>query len=119
MKAFVVTLKALLLSVVLFAGSAFASETVNINTADAATLSRGLNGIGPAKALAIIEYREANGPFKSVEQLAMVRGIGLKTVEKNIERLSVDGKAPPSRNADAERGYSRPPVSSRQAAINR
>lgn len=119
MKAFAITLKALLLSVILFAGNAFANEVVNINTADAATLSKGLNGVGPAKALAIIEYREANGPFKSVEQLAMVRGIGLKTVEKNIERLSIDGKAPPSRAADAERGYSKAPVPSRQAAINR
>ncbi|MDO5609304.1 MAG: ComEA family DNA-binding protein [Pseudomonadota bacterium] len=119
MKAFAISLKALLLSVFLFAGTAFANEVVNINTADAATLSRGLHGVGPAKALAIIEYRENNGPFKSVEQLAMVRGIGLKTVEKNIERLSVDGKAPPSKTADAERGYSKPVVSSRQAAINR
>ncbi len=62
-----------------FAAAAWA-EAININTADAATLE-GLNGIGPAKAQAIIEYREQNGPFESVDQLAEVEGIGGKTLE--------------------------------------
>ncbi|MFN7183840.1 ComEA family DNA-binding protein [Thermomonas haemolytica] len=90
-------LSTLLSSLVLFfalAGSALASETVNINTADAATLERVLVNIGPAKAQAIVDYRKANGAFRSPEQLAMVKGIGLKTVEKNRDRISVGGARP-------------------------
>lgn len=90
MKSFKVMLHALLLSLVL-AGSAFAAEKVNINTADAATIDRVLLNVGPAKAQAIVAYRKANGAFKSAEQLAMVKGIGLKTVEKNRDRIAVGG----------------------------
>ena len=70
-------------------GQALASDVVNINTADVATLDRVLLNVGPAKAQAIVDYRRENGAFKSVEQLAMVKGIGLKTVEKNRDRLTV------------------------------
>ena len=59
------------------------AEPVNINTADATTLATALNGIGPAKAKAIVSYREKNGPFKTVEQLAMVEGITQKLIDKN------------------------------------
>lgn len=62
--------------------------TVNINTADAATLAS-LNGIGESKAEAIIVYREANGPFESVEQLSQVKGIGSRTIEKNAAQMAV------------------------------
>jgi len=48
---------------------------VDINTADAATLES-LPGIGPATAAAIVAYREANGPFGSVDDLQNVKGIG-------------------------------------------
>lgn len=83
-------LKSLFLSFVLCA-SAFAAGTVDINTADAPTLAATLNGVGPAKAQAIVEYRQANGPFQSAEQLAAVKGIGLATVEKNRDRIEVGG----------------------------
>ena len=63
------------------------AKLVNINTADAATLDQVLLNIGPAKAQAIVEYRRENGAFRSVEQLAMVKGIGLKTVERNRDRI--------------------------------
>nr|MBA3493967.1 helix-hairpin-helix domain-containing protein [Gammaproteobacteria bacterium] len=46
-------------------------------------------GIGPAKAEAIVAYREKHGPFKSVDDLVMVQGIGEKTVEMNRESLGV------------------------------
>ena len=81
------TLFATLLLALSLAGNAFAAEKVNINTADAATLARVLHNVGPAKAEAIVEYRKANGAFKSAEQLALVNGIGLKTVERNRDRI--------------------------------
>jgi competence protein ComEA len=56
---------------------------VDINTADASTLATELNGIGSAKAAAIVAYREANGPFKRLEDLTQVKGVGAKTLEKN------------------------------------
>ena len=59
------------------------AEPVNINTADATALAKALNGVGPAKAQAIVSYREKNGPFKSVDQLAMVEGISQKLIDKN------------------------------------
>lgn len=93
-------LASLLLSLVI-AGSAFASEKVNINTADAATLERVLVNIGPSKAEAIVAYRKANGAFKSPEQLALVKGIGLKTVEKNRDRIVITAAAPARKPAAA------------------
>lgn len=71
---------ALLLLIVSFA--VFAGP-VDINTADASTLATELNGIGTAKAAAIVAYREANGPFKRLEDLVRVKGVGAKTLEKN------------------------------------
>ncbi len=75
------------------AASAFAAGKVDINRDDAATLAAGLNGVGPAKAEAIVAHRQKNGPFKSAEQLAEVKGIGLKLVEKNREVIVVGGSA--------------------------
>ncbi len=63
---------------------------VNINTADAAALERDLVGIGHVKAQAIVEYREANGSFTSVDELLEVKGIGAATLEKNRARLSLN-----------------------------
>jgi competence protein ComEA len=93
MSKFVTLLQTLVLSL-LFAGSALAAEKVNINTADAATIDRVLLNIGASKAQAIVAYRKANGAFKSAEQLTLVKGIGLKTVEKNRDRIVVAGGAP-------------------------
>ena len=93
MNKFVTLLQTLVLSL-LFAGSAFAADKVNSNTADAATIDRVLLNIGPSKAEAIVAYRKANGAFKSAEQLTLVKGIGLKTVEKNRDRIVVAGGAP-------------------------
>lgn len=73
---------------VVFSSFAFA-EPVNINTADAATLAKNINGVGEKKAVAIIEYRKAHGPFKKVEDLMKVKGISQKTLEKNRDNLTV------------------------------
>lgn len=62
--------------------------TVDINTADAAALDAAMQGVGPKSAAAIVAYRAKHGPFKSVDDLANVKGIGPKTVEKNRAKLS-------------------------------
>lgn len=69
---------------------AFAESTVNVNTASVDQLVEVLQGIGPAKARAIIEYRETNGPFKTIDELTNVRGIGRATVAKNLQSIVVD-----------------------------
>jgi len=67
-------------------------KVININTASAAEL-KDLNGIGDAKAQVIVAYREKNGPFKSVDDLRQVSGIGEKLVEKLRPHVTV-GSAP-------------------------
>ncbi|WP_395376650.1 ComEA family DNA-binding protein [Marinicella sp. W31] len=79
------TIKAILITLSLFINAAIAA--VNVNSADAETIAKELKGIGMTKAQAIVEYREANGQFQTVEQLTEVKGIGLKTVEKNREEI--------------------------------
>jgi competence protein ComEA len=71
----------------LFSSSAIAGYPVNINSADAIELADALDGIGQSKAEAIVAYRDENGPFNSVESLTSVRGIGVATVEKNLENI--------------------------------
>ena len=56
---------------------------VDVNSADAETISTELQGVGLSKALAIVNYRKAHGPFKSVDDLTLVKGIGERTVEIN------------------------------------
>ena len=68
---------------------ASAADVININTADAPTLAAVLDGVGPNKAAAIVDYREANGPFGSVDDLSEVKGIGARTVDINRDRLTV------------------------------
>lgn len=100
MKSVSLLLKSLLLSLLLVvAGGALASDTVDINTADAATLEKVLVGVGPSKAVAIVQYREEHGPFKSADELANVKGIGLKTVERNRDLITVGEAAPAARPA--------------------
>ncbi|MGN1423404.1 MAG: ComEA family DNA-binding protein, partial [Oscillospiraceae bacterium] len=65
------------------------TETViNINTASSLTLQK-LNGIGLIKARAIVEYREKNGAFTSVDELVNVKGIGKATLEKIRNDITV------------------------------
>lgn len=61
---------------------------VNLNTANETELQT-LPGIGPAKAAAIIEFRETNGPFKVIEDLKSISGIGDKTFEKLQDQIKV------------------------------
>ncbi|MDO5610810.1 MAG: ComEA family DNA-binding protein [Pseudomonadota bacterium] len=64
-----------------------AAETININTADAETLAAELDNIGRVRAQAIVDYRRKHGAFRSIEALALVNGVGIKTVERNRERI--------------------------------
>lgn len=63
---------------------------VNINSADALTLSKNLKGVGPSKAQAIVAYRNEHGHFVKAADLAKVKGIGLKTVELNRDVILLD-----------------------------
>jgi competence protein ComEA len=69
---------------------------VNLNSADAATLAKELDGIGPAKAAAIVDYRQKNGPFRAPEDLLKVEGIGQKVLDQNRSNIRLDraGSAP-------------------------
>jgi len=76
------------LAVLLWPVFAFAGP-VNVNTADAETISAELKGVGLSKARAIVEYREKHGPFRSADDLSLVKGIGDRTVELNRSDIQV------------------------------
>jgi len=79
---------------VLFAGLSFclsALAGVNLNTATQAELET-LQGIGPAKAQAIIDYRKKHGDFKNIDELEKVNGIGDATLKNVRKDVSVSGK---------------------------
>jgi competence protein ComEA len=77
----------------LFLSTLALAAPVNPNTADASALAAGLNGVGPKIAAAIIDYRTAHGPFKSVEDLMNVKGIGPKILERNRANIVIDTRA--------------------------
>lgn len=78
------TLKLLVISsALLFCAFSLSAAPVNINTADANTISANLKGIGKVRAKAVIDYRKIHGDFASAKSLTQVKGIGSKTVEKN------------------------------------
>ena len=72
-------------------GSAYAGP-VNINTATAESLAVNIKGVGLKKAEAIIAYRHANGPFKSIDELVKVKGIGHKLILNNKDNLLISSK---------------------------
>ena len=81
--------KALLVAVMLLSGGLVWAGNVNINTADAATLAEGLNGVGIKKAQAIVDYRKKHGAFKSINDLASVKGMSDKLIEKNNDVITL------------------------------
>jgi competence protein ComEA len=83
----------LLFSMLLAVSSQALAGQVDINTADAGTLASAINGVGERKAQAIVAHRQTNGPFANVDELANVKGIGMKTVDSNRDTLTVGTQA--------------------------
>lgn len=90
MKSFV---RSLALAIAIGPFAVMAMAPVDINSATAAQLEA-INGIGSAKAQAIVDYRAKNGPFQKVEDLEKVAGIGPKMLEKMKPEITI--KAAPA-----------------------
>ncbi|CAK0780562.1 competence protein ComEA [Gammaproteobacteria bacterium] len=73
-------------------GLAFGAS-VDINSADATSIAKAIDGVGPVKAQAIVSYREKNGPFATVDDLTKVKGISKKIVDNNRANMTA-GAAP-------------------------
>jgi competence protein ComEA len=93
------------LAFALCSGAALAA--INLNTATKEELIA-LPGIGPAKAQAILDHRKANGPFKSIEELKDVKGIGAKRYEKLKGELTVAGTSAKPAPRPAEKAAATP-----------
>lgn len=63
---------------------------VNINTASAQELAEALYGVGQYKAKAIVQYRNINGPFKTVDEIKKVKGIGQAIIKGNGDDIKVN-----------------------------
>jgi len=77
-------------AILLMAGAVYAADPININTADAEALAAAINGVGLKKARDIVTHREKNGPFRSVDELTEVGGIGTQTVDRSRANLTVE-----------------------------
>ena len=74
----------------LFSIWAWAAQPVNVNSASAEDIAEALKGIGMSKAAAIVDYRNANGKFKHIDELVNVKGIGIRTVDINRELILLE-----------------------------
>lgn len=92
-------------------GLLFAATPVNINQASATAIAKSLDGVGNSKAQAIVDWREAHGPFKKVDDLRHVKGIGKATIDRNRDAIlltddtavaSTDTAADPAQNSAKE-----------------
>ena len=93
MKFFFATLLACLLTL-----PAWAAGSVNINTASAEEIAAALNGVGLSKAQEIVSYREQHGAFTHVDELVNVKGIGVRTVDKNRDLIMLQETQPPAQD---------------------
>ena len=66
------------------------AEPLNINTAKADEIAKVMIGVGPAKADAIIKDRKEHGDFKTLDDMIRVKGIGVATIEKNRDKISIE-----------------------------
>lgn len=79
----------LVLSLAMLVSLQVIADPVDINTADVSILAGAIDGVGEKKAATIIAYRDAHGPFNSVDELSKVKGIGALTVDRNRHNLMV------------------------------
>ena len=102
-----------------FLAIAHAAQLIDINSADAAYIAENLTGIGASKAQAIVDYRTRNGPFGSVDDLVNVKGIGLKTIDKNRDYLTVTpvDQKPDGQNTGSEDTPTPQPSATEQPAL--
>ena len=82
-------LQSMFLLLAMVSSSWLFAEPVNINTAEASVMAAEIKGVGDKRAQAIVEYREQNGSFASVDALVNVKGIGPATIEQNRDKLTV------------------------------
>jgi len=87
----------LLLASFLFT-TVWAAGPVNVNTASAEEISESLKGIGLSKAQLIVAYREANGSFLHADELVNVKGIGLKTIDRNRDMILLQDENTATKN---------------------
>jgi competence protein ComEA len=103
-------------------GIVFAAP-IDINTADAAALANAITGVGQKKAQLIVDYRESHGPFATIDDLAKVKGIGPKTIEKNRANITAGGtksaatRAPATSSAPAKSSSSTTSTTSSTASV--
>ena len=84
-----------LIATSMLAIAAWAAGPVNINSASAEEISESLKGIGLSKAELIVKYRETHGAFTHVDELVNVKGVGLRTIDKNRGLILIaDSEAP-------------------------
>ena len=107
-------------AVALLPASPVPAAPVDINSADAATLSKELKGVGDTKAAAIVEYRRTHGPFKTLDDLALVKGIGQKLVDRNRADLRLGRVAPgPVPGVAVAKGAATAPAAASGGAVRR
>ncbi|MGB5438253.1 MAG: ComEA family DNA-binding protein [Gammaproteobacteria bacterium] len=83
------TIQSILVALAMLVSVPVLAGPVDINSADAATLASAITGVGESRAAAIVEYRNINGPFRSVDDLGNVKGVGMKTIDKSRNNLMV------------------------------
>lgn len=84
MKTFITVLAAAFFSVL-----AWSAQAVDVNTASAEEIAEALKGVGLSKAESIVSYRQQNGPFKHIDELVNVKGIGIHTVDANRDHIEL------------------------------